>query len=201
MEQPGLRGMAVGLVIAAIGLAITAWSYSAMEETGQLLVTYGAVLAGGLQFLRGLFRWTAYRLKSPDQRRQDHELQGFRSIVQAMVYTAAADRTLSTVKIARMRSITTRIFSAPVSEDQLRSLFKQEHKLSGSVGSLAREAPLDLRRSALRASIIVACAEGPPDDEAVRRLNRLERRLKLPKKSLDQMLLEVNTVSGNEGGA
>jgi hypothetical protein len=56
-----LRNMGIGGAICAIGLAVTIVTYSAAASApggGRYLVAWGAILFGGLQFLRGCVQWT-----------------------------------------------------------------------------------------------------------------------------------------------
>ncbi len=59
-RDAALRSMALGAVVAFVGILVTAVTYSAAAVSpsgGSYLVAYGAIMFGGLQFLRGLWRW------------------------------------------------------------------------------------------------------------------------------------------------
>jgi hypothetical protein len=52
----GLRNMAIGGVICLVGILVTAATYGAASHGGgHYIVAWGAIVFGGLQFLRGLF--------------------------------------------------------------------------------------------------------------------------------------------------
>jgi DNA-binding beta-propeller fold protein YncE len=56
--KAGLINMGVGLLVAAIGLAITFGSYAAVSESGgHYTIASGAVVFGGFQFILGFFRF------------------------------------------------------------------------------------------------------------------------------------------------
>lgn len=57
-RDAAMRNMAVGGVICVIGLIISIGSYQAAANSpsgGSYVVAYGAVIFGGIQFLKGLF--------------------------------------------------------------------------------------------------------------------------------------------------
>lgn len=57
VRSAALRNMAIGGIICIIGLLITFVSYSAAASSpngGSYIVTWGAVVFGGIQFFRGL---------------------------------------------------------------------------------------------------------------------------------------------------
>ena len=51
----GLRNMGIGALVCVVGVAITAATYSMASGGGHYVVAWGAVVFGGIQFLRGLF--------------------------------------------------------------------------------------------------------------------------------------------------
>ena len=54
--RPGLANMAIGVVIAAIGIAVTAGTYAAASGGGHYVVAWGAIAVGAWRFLIGLFQ-------------------------------------------------------------------------------------------------------------------------------------------------
>jgi hypothetical protein len=54
--QHALRNMAIGAVICVVGILITAGTYSAASPGGHYVVAWGAIVFGGIQFLKGLFQ-------------------------------------------------------------------------------------------------------------------------------------------------
>ena len=55
----GLRNMAIGGVICLIGILVTVGTYSAAASSrggGHYVVAWGAILFGGIQFLKGLIQ-------------------------------------------------------------------------------------------------------------------------------------------------
>ena len=52
----GLRNMAVGGIVCAIGVLVTVGTYSAASPGGHYVVAWGAIVVGGFQFLKGLFQ-------------------------------------------------------------------------------------------------------------------------------------------------
>ena len=53
----GRRHMITGAVVCTIGIVITAVSYSsAVEGGGSYVITWGAIVFGGIQFFRGLIQ-------------------------------------------------------------------------------------------------------------------------------------------------
>jgi hypothetical protein len=56
MKQ-GLITMAIGLLVAVVGLAISIGSYAAVaHQGGHYVVAWGAVIFGAISFFRGLFQ-------------------------------------------------------------------------------------------------------------------------------------------------
>jgi hypothetical protein len=55
-REAAVPNMLMGAVICVIGLAITIYSYSAAEAGGggRYVIAYGAIIAGAIQFVRGL---------------------------------------------------------------------------------------------------------------------------------------------------
>jgi hypothetical protein len=55
----GRRHMIMGAVVCAIGIVITVVSYSAVEDRGgTYVVTWGAIVFGAIQFVRGFVQIT-----------------------------------------------------------------------------------------------------------------------------------------------
>ena len=54
--QHGLRNMAIGAAICVVGILITAGTYGAASPGGHYVVAWGAIVFGGIQFLKGLFQ-------------------------------------------------------------------------------------------------------------------------------------------------
>lgn len=60
MRDAGARKMAIGIAVCAIGAVVTYFTYTAATASptgGSYVVAWGAILFGGLQFLRGLYQW------------------------------------------------------------------------------------------------------------------------------------------------
>ena len=56
----GPANMLMGALWCIGGIVVTAWSYSAVQETGgHYIIAWGAVVFGGYQFLKGLFQTIA----------------------------------------------------------------------------------------------------------------------------------------------
>lgn len=58
-RDAALKNMGVGALICIVGIVITAATYSAAANSpggGRYVVAWGAVIFGGIQFLRGLFQ-------------------------------------------------------------------------------------------------------------------------------------------------
>jgi hypothetical protein len=56
-REAALKNMAIGAFICIVGLVITAGSYSAASSSssgGRYVIAWGAVIFGGIQFLRGV---------------------------------------------------------------------------------------------------------------------------------------------------
>jgi hypothetical protein len=56
MMKTGLANMAIGVGLAAIGIVITAVTYSAASHGGTYVVAWGAIAVGAWRFLLGLFQ-------------------------------------------------------------------------------------------------------------------------------------------------
>ncbi|MEQ8786429.1 MAG: hypothetical protein RIC55_09020 [Pirellulaceae bacterium] len=57
VRSAGLRNMGIGALWCIGGIAVTAITFSmASEGGGSYIVTWGAILFGGIQFLRGLWQ-------------------------------------------------------------------------------------------------------------------------------------------------
>ena len=55
VREAALRNVVIGGLVCAVGIAITAFTYSAAAEGGgRYVIAYGAVIAGAIQFVRGL---------------------------------------------------------------------------------------------------------------------------------------------------
>lgn len=54
-ENDGLKDILVGLLWCGGGIAVTALTYSNASDGGTFVVAWGAILFGGIQFLKGLF--------------------------------------------------------------------------------------------------------------------------------------------------
>lgn len=55
MEDDGKRNMMIGGIVCLIGVAVTLGTYSSAAPGGSYLIAWGAILYGGIQFIRGLF--------------------------------------------------------------------------------------------------------------------------------------------------
>src|SRR5712675_2021218 len=56
MMRTGLANMGIGVGLAAIGIIITAVTYSAASHGGTYVVAWGAIAVGAWRFLLGLFQ-------------------------------------------------------------------------------------------------------------------------------------------------
>lgn len=62
MKKLNLKRMGTGALFTALGVGITAFTYSAAsEEGGSYYVTYGFVIYGVYDLIRGLIGWMKYR--------------------------------------------------------------------------------------------------------------------------------------------
>lgn len=50
-----VRNMVIGGIICLVGVAITLGTYASATPGGRFTVAWGAILFGGIQFMRGLF--------------------------------------------------------------------------------------------------------------------------------------------------
>ncbi len=56
LNSAAVQDMALGAIIAIVGLVITIGTYSAAQGGGTYVVAWGAIIFGGIRFFRGLMR-------------------------------------------------------------------------------------------------------------------------------------------------
>lgn len=57
IRDEAVKGIIIGSIFCFGGLALTVASLQAMNETGGYVVTWGAILYGGIQLLQGLYTY------------------------------------------------------------------------------------------------------------------------------------------------
>lgn len=66
IRADGRKSMLIGGIVAAIGLVITIGSYAAATGGGTYVVTWGAIVFGGLQFFRGVAVYASANRKAAE---------------------------------------------------------------------------------------------------------------------------------------
>lgn len=60
LRNVGLKHMGIGGAVSLIGLVITIGTLQAAQDGGHSIIAWGAIVFGGLQFLRGLAQFVIY---------------------------------------------------------------------------------------------------------------------------------------------
>ncbi|MFC1896193.1 DUF533 domain-containing protein [Thermodesulfobacteriota bacterium] len=117
--MPGIRNMQIGALCAIAGILITAITYffSSIRGGGTYLIAYGAIVVGAIQFVIGFFQYIAYQAKTPEGNRRIHAEATAKTILRAMMVTAAADGVVSEHEIDSIAAIYKRLFGGVLEKD------------------------------------------------------------------------------------
>ena len=113
MSKPGFFNMLLGLIWFAAGVSVTALVYL-LTPGGMYLFTAGIILVGIVQFAIGLWQYSSYRMKSPEDKALHHAKIETRALVRSMVAMAAADGKLDKEEIKTVTQVYERLTGKPL---------------------------------------------------------------------------------------
>lgn len=192
--MPGVRRMVAGIGLAAMGVLFTAITYAA-KPGGFVVVTYGAVLVGGYQFLAGLFQLISYNFKSPEGKAKAQAQASVTAILQAMLATSIADGEIHDSEVQTVATIYKKLFGATVdpawlkqtAAEMLQNKFNVEEALSDKRSLIDP----DLRPMVLKAACFVAAADGKIDPKESAILGSIAVALQMPRTDASQVFEQV----------
>ena len=191
--MPGQKNMLVGAAFFSIGLLITLITYSAAPG-GYYVVAYGAILAGGLQAIVGVFQYLAYAAKSPEKKIEHHAKVDARVIVRAMIAVSASDGMLEDSEISMIGLITKQIFGQSLDDETVRkiyeSLSKNQKDLDEELENIANQVTPGGARMAILACAMVAYSDGNLDKSELDRVQKIAGLLGMGASELSSVLDE-----------
>jgi uncharacterized tellurite resistance protein B-like protein len=183
--------MLMGAGWAILGLIITAVTF-VVSPGGYVVVAYGAMLAGGIQFVVGLAQFISYQAKSPQGKQQADAEATIQAILQAMLATCVADGRVRDEEVEAIRAVALKLFGQELEVDQIRvtatGMLNQDVDVYEVIAQ--RRAMIDesLRRMIFRAALFVAAADGDVDEREREILGRVAAGLALTESQLDEIL-------------
>ncbi|XBQ16146.1 MAG: DUF533 domain-containing protein [Oceanicaulis sp.] len=172
------RNIVIGGGIATVGIIITLATYSNASAGGSYVVTWGAIVFGGVQFLVGVGEAIARSLRSPEKKQEDEAVAGSRLILQSMIYTAAADGELSEGEVAVIQIVARASIGAEIDrkfvDENYAAIARTGDKVLDEYGfGGANRVAADDARIAVRASAMVAFADGDFDNAEMQRIQKI----------------------------
>ncbi|HEX8168165.1 MAG TPA: hypothetical protein VF601_20550 [Beijerinckiaceae bacterium] len=169
METPGVRSMGIGALICVVGLLITIGTYSAVSRSGgHYVVAYGAVLAGGFQFIVGLFRFLAYSFQGPLDKALAENTVAYRALLAAFVGAARTPSNPSENESAAITSILKQVADATVTTYTIRAVATAlQSERGGAPGYLRAkvgELTQAIKELIVKGSLLVMTSDGPRAD-------------------------------------
>lgn len=149
----------MGIGIAAIGLAITGLTF-AIAPGGYFVVAYGAVLAGGIQFVIGLYQLLASKLRGRITRAEDRLSTDIAVVIRSMATVAAADGVLEPEEILMIKDITSDIFGEEPSDEQIRKICGNTNHAAFVEELKHKDVPENVATLAVHGAIMVAMIDG-----------------------------------------
>jgi hypothetical protein len=162
MDTPGVRAMVVGLCVCIAGIVITAVTYSAASNGGHYIVAWGAVLFGGLQFLRGVFEFLKHSAQSPADKALANTTAAYRGLVGAMASVVRKPGEPTPGECAAIAAVVQKVANATIATDTIRrvSAALPSQNISSFLASKSGEITAAVKEVIIQGCFFVMGADG-----------------------------------------
>lgn len=196
--MPGTKNMSIGAVVAIVGMLVIG-NTLAISARGYLIVAYGAVLFGGLQFVIGLFQFISYKRQSPKSEANIQVDPYVRAILQAMLSTSIADGELDEDEVVAIAEIYIQIFGGEIQaswiQDTAKSMLSDGFDIGKTLEGNAVLIEDSMKPVILRAAYFVAAADGIIDDNEKKMLLTIAGALKMEQSEIDKTFEELQPLA------
>jgi hypothetical protein len=153
--------MAVGLAVCVVGIVITAVTYSAASNGGHYIVAWGAVLFGGLQFLRGAFEFVKHLVASPADKALANTTAAYRGLVGAMASVLRTPGQPTPGECAAIATVMQKVANATIATDTIRrvSVAMQRQNASSFLAAKSGEISAAVKEVIIQGCFFVMSAD------------------------------------------
>lgn len=198
--MPGTKNMLLGALWAIGGIVVTAVTYSAASEGGIYVVTWGAIVIGGIQFIVGLVQYLGYQAKGTEGKQKVHAEASVRAILRAMMATAAADGVIEDAEVESIAAIYERVFGASPEKEWIKEtsekMLKENFDIYKAISEEKSIINPDTMPLVFKASYLVAAADGSLDDKESEILMKIANALGMSDAQVQEYITELQNPAG-----
>jgi|GEM_PF-2186868 len=200
--MPGTKNMLVGGLWLIGGLLVTALTYSASSGGGTYVVTYGAIIIGAVQFIGGLFQYVSYQSKGKEGKQAVQAEASARTILRAMMATAAADGEIEESELDSIASIYAQIFGSELDndwiKDNVQEMLDNDFEIYSAITEEMSMLDPELIPLIFKASYFVAASDGSIDDSESVILTRISDALGMTDEDVNTALAQIQEIQEPE---
>ena len=190
-----MRHIIIGVIILAVGAAITLGSLALSQDSEVSLVAYIVIGWGALQVLFGAGQLIFNELRPLAVKAKDQaETEKF-AFIHSMIAMAAADGKIEDTEIKRVMELFQKVMNFSVAESDVRRVAEQYKQGTRSwkeaIDFNAKKMTAERRATLFKACVMVACADGEIADKERARIDELAHHVGIAKDDEERVMRET----------